>query len=81
MSIRFTALAPVRCELLVSGGGQRIAAAERDNHQSQEIKENPLPPWLSDNQVSAIENGAAVSICVRRVNGPDPLLLGKYAVK
>jgi hypothetical protein len=74
MSVRFTALAPVRCELLVAGGGQRIAAAKRDNHRSKQIKENPMPSWLSDNQASAIENGAAVSICVRRVNGPDPSL-------
>lgn len=81
MSIRFTVLALVRCELLVSGGGQRIAATERDNNRSQEINENPMQPWLSDNQVSAIENSAAVSIRVRRVNGADPSLLGKYAMK
>jgi hypothetical protein len=79
MSLRFAALATVRWELLVACGGQRIAAGECDNHRSQEINENLLPPWPSDNQVSAIENGAAVSLCARKVNDPDPL--GKYAVK
>jgi hypothetical protein len=35
MSLRFTALAAVRCKLLVACGGQRIAAGECDNRGSQ----------------------------------------------
>jgi hypothetical protein len=80
MSFRFTALAPVRCGLLVACGGQRITAGERDDRRSNHTKQDPLPPSPSANQVPTIENGAATLICVRRVNGPDPFLLEKYAV-
>jgi hypothetical protein len=80
MSLRFTALGPVRRRLLVACSGKRMSAGQCDDQRSQEIKEKSLPPWPSDNQVSAIENGAVVSICVRIVNGPAPLLFGKYAI-